>query len=69
MNAKRTLATTLGLTAVAGTSLALRPWFMRWGAEGWDSRRTWPGDELSPRPLSVATRAITIHAPASRVWP
>ena len=69
MNAKRTLATTLGLTAVAGTSLVLRPWFMRWGAEGWDSRRTWPGDELSPRPLSVATRAITIHAPASRVWP
>ncbi|HYX24502.1 MAG TPA: hypothetical protein VFC23_10155 [Thermoanaerobaculia bacterium] len=66
MNAKRTLAVTLGLT---GTSIALRPWFMRWGAEGWDSRRTWPGDELSPRPLSVATRAITIHAPASRVWP
>jgi hypothetical protein len=28
-----------------------------------------PGDELAPWPLSVSTRAITIDAPASAVWP
>jgi hypothetical protein len=27
------------------------------------------GDGLTPHPVSTATRAITIHAPADRVWP
>jgi hypothetical protein len=62
--------TTFGATAaVAGTALALRPWFLHWGANESENRRKWPGDELTPEPLSVATRAVTIHAPASRIWP
>ena len=50
----------------AGTTLALRPWFLHWGTNETERRRQWSGDELTPAPLSVATRGITIHAPASR---
>ena len=32
-------------------------------------RRALPGDELLERPDGIATRAITIDAPASAVWP
>jgi hypothetical protein len=28
-----------------------------------------PGDDLVPRPLWEATRAMTIDAPAAEVWP
>jgi hypothetical protein len=28
-----------------------------------------PGDELVPQPRLVNTRAITIQAPASAIWP
>jgi hypothetical protein len=42
---------------------------VRWGATDDDLRRTWPGDELSPKSPVVATRAVTIQAPTARVWP
>ena len=69
MKAKTILTASLGVTAVAGTAIALRPWFMHWGDKDSGSRRSWPGDELTPHPVSTATRAVTIHAPADRIWP
>src|SRR5215831_8858762 len=46
-----------------------RPWFNHWGATGEEVRESVPGDVLVTRPDFVSTRAITIHAPASAVWP
>jgi hypothetical protein len=60
----------LGLVLAGVVHLWLiRPWYLTWGATGEEINRTWPGDDLSPRPVSLATRALTIHAPATAVWP
>jgi hypothetical protein len=53
----------LTLTYVA----LLHPWMMRWGATDHEITRPLSGDELAPPPYF--TRAITIHAPPSVVWP
>lgn len=58
-----------GAVAVATFGLALRPLLLNWGATDEEIHRFWPGDELSPTPFSMATRAITIHAPVNEVWP
>lgn len=57
--------------ALAGAAyfLKVRPWLLTWGAEEDDLRGTLPGDELVQSPLYESTRAVTIQAPASRVWP
>ncbi len=47
----------------------VRPWHLRWGATEEEISASLPGDELVPRPLSISNRAITIHAPASAIWP
>jgi hypothetical protein len=47
-----------------------RPWFLTWGATQEESRRRLPGDEIVSHARGDATtRAITIHAPVSAVWP
>lgn len=58
-----------GAATLATLAMALRPWFLRWGATDEEVSRTWPGDEMAPMPASLATRAVTIHAPAEEVWP
>lgn len=58
-----------GAATLATLSMALRPLFLNWGATDEEAGRTWPGDELAPTPASLATRAVTIHAPADVVWP
>jgi hypothetical protein len=50
-------------------NLALRPWYMDWGATAAELHQAYPGDQLAPDVLSVATRGITIHAPVKKVWP
>jgi len=57
------------LAAVILYAFAARPWFMNWGAT--EAERTAPmaGDNSVPRPISQATRAVTIQAPPERVWP
>lgn len=55
--------------ALVTADLALRPWFLRWGATKDEVKKNLPGDELCPDAVSVATRAITIHAPVDEVWP
>ena len=60
----------LAVAVAAGAySLALRPWHLRWGATDAEVARRWPGDELVPNPSTRAVRAVTVNAPASRVWP
>lgn len=70
---KKKLSAAIGVTAgaatAAGLSLAMRPWFLNWGATDEEIARHWPGDELAAEAASTATRAITIHAPADAVWP
>jgi len=47
----------------------LRRWYSWWGATEAEVHASMPGDELAPRPKSEITLAITIQAPADRVWP
>lgn len=47
----------------------IRPWHLRWGATDAEVTMSLPGEPLSPEALSVSTRAITIHAPGTKVWP
>jgi hypothetical protein len=47
----------------------LREPVLTWGATPEEVGRTLPGDELLEEADIVATRAITIDAPASAVWP
>ena len=54
--------------AAAGVLLARR-WQLRWGATVQELAGPLPGDELIERPDLTATRALTVRAPADRVWP
>ena len=47
----------------------LRQPILTWGATGEEAEARLPGDELLEDADGVATRAITIDAPASAVWP
>ena len=57
------------LALVAVYAVAVRPWFLRWGATAEETTKTLPGDSVLPNAPSAATRAITIQAPPERVWP
>jgi hypothetical protein len=46
-----------------------RPRINQWGATDEEHQATWPGDQLVDRPSYVWTNAITIQAPAARIWP
>ena len=54
--------------AAAGVLLA-RHWQLRWGATAQELAGPLPGDELIAEPDLTATRALTVRAPAARVWP
>jgi hypothetical protein len=59
--------------ALAGGSLAVlvgtRRWHQHWGATDEEITRPLPGDDLIPDPKLDSTQAITISAPAERIWP
>lgn len=55
--------------AIAAYTLAMRPWHRRWGATPEEVARALPGNELVAEPVTCATHAITIRAPAADVWP
>jgi hypothetical protein len=48
--------------------IGVRPWALRWGASDEEAHARLPGDELIDA-ATQSTRAITIDAPAERVWP
>jgi len=60
---------TVGALAPWVYLLLVRPWHRRWGATDEEVRRTLPGDDLVPHPMLESTRAVTVRAPAERVWP
>lgn len=66
---------TAGLAAAAACSAAaaycawVRPWVMTWGATEDEVAAKLPGDELLPGADGIATRAITIDAPPTAVYP
>ncbi len=47
----------------------LRQWCLGWGTTQAELHATLPGDDLFPAYTSEATHAITVHAPAEKVWP
>ena len=55
--------------AAAAYILVVRPRQLGWGATGEEAGVTLAGDDLIPGPDLVATRAITVHALADRIWP
>ena len=55
--------------AAAAYLLVVRRWQLRWGATDEEVDATLDGDDLIPNPDLMATRAITVHAPAEQVWP
>lgn len=57
------------LTALPLYLLAIRPWLIHWGASAVEIAGAWPGDEVIPQPAFTSTRAITVEAPATAVWP
>ncbi len=60
-------------TALAGVAAAhtllVRPWYLRWGATDPERSMSLPGDDLTPGAGLIATRAVTVEAPAAQVWP
>ena len=74
MVTKRTLlklGAALGAMTAAAVvyRLLLRRAILNWGATDVEARARLPGDELLEHADGVATRAITIGAPTSAVWP
>jgi hypothetical protein len=64
-------AKAIGAIFAAGAlyALALRRAVLTWGATSAEAAARLPGDELLQDADGVSTRAITIAAPASAVWP
>jgi hypothetical protein len=46
-----------------------RPWQSSWGATAEEVNRPMVGDGLVQNPTFNATRAVTVNAPAERIWP
>ncbi len=65
------LGVALGSVAVAAMlyRLLLRRPILNWGATDGEAHARLPGDELLEDADGIATRAITIDAPATAVWP
>lgn len=59
------IATVTGVTWAVG----VEGWSDRWGATDEEVAAALPGDALIEQPAMVTTRAITVRAPADRVWP
>jgi hypothetical protein len=63
-----------GAAVVAGAAAAaypvpLRNWYLTWGARPDEVDRELPGDDLLPEPDMLSTRAVTVDAPPSAIWP
>ncbi|MDX6334776.1 MAG: hypothetical protein QOG05_2116 [Streptosporangiaceae bacterium] len=68
-----------GLVAVGAVALAAaveavsyarwRPWCLTWGATGSEAAQAVPGDELLADAGIVSTRAVSVDAPPSSIWP
>ncbi|WP_222424624.1 SRPBCC family protein [Arthrobacter sp. KBS0702] len=66
---KGPLAALGAAAAAAGYVLAVRPRLLNWGATAQEAAGPLAGDELVPAPRLQSTRAVSIAAPPSAVWP
>lgn len=64
----RRLAALLALSAGVYAAI-IRPRLLRWGALDEEVRAPYPGADVIPGGRRGATMAVTLDAPASRVWP
>lgn len=62
-------ASLAGTAALLMYTFVARRWLLRWGATNDEIHRALPGDEFIKNPRYQTTRAVTINAPASEVWP
>jgi hypothetical protein len=63
---------TIGLVLLSGAAayaLFVRQRLLQWGATNEEALQPLPGDDLVAIPNYQSTRAITINAPPSEVWP
>lgn len=63
------LAALAAASAGVAYVLAVRPRLLRWGATTQEAAGPLAGDEIVPVPRMQSTRAVTISAPVSDVWP
>ena len=59
----------LTAATLGGLLTAYRAWHLHWGATQDETEAVMPGDEVVPHPHFCATRAMTIAAPPSCIWP
>lgn len=64
-----TLQGVLEIAALMLSAPLARLWYNRWGITPQEAARPLPGDALAPHPRLAYTRAITLQAPAERIWP
>ncbi len=71
MNKGLKVAIGAAVAAAAGAAyhFLFRPWHVSWGSTGDEHDRKMPLDDLVERPNFVTNRAITINAPADKIWP
>ncbi len=65
----RSIAVLLAVALVVLYPIALRRRILTWGATDAEAEARLPGDELLENADGVATRAVSIGAPPSAVWP
>ena len=64
----RSLTRALAVGAAAAIAVTARNATHRWGATTAEHDTRLPGDELVAEPAIVATRAVTVDAPAEAIW-
>jgi len=60
---------TILLFVTTGYLVVCRPYQLHWGATDSEIERPMAGDELTPNPSFLATRAITIEGGPEEIWP
>jgi hypothetical protein len=64
----RTRSVLIGAAATGVVGYRLIRWMNRWGASEEEIAAGYPGDELIDPPADQTTMAVTIGAPAERIW-
>jgi hypothetical protein len=65
------VALVAGTVTLGGAAIwfTVRPWWHRWGVDPDEAARELPGDDIIPDAPVSDTRAITVAAPPSAIWP